>query len=866
MDNTASPTPVSIEALLAHAEWVRGLALALVRDADSASDIEQEVWREAFEKPPESSSNVRGWLAQVARNAVRMQLRSAHRARERESSVARQEAQPSTLDVVAEAELSRSLADHVIALAEPYRTTLLLRYFRSQTVDEIAAQQGVSRETVRTRQRRGLELLRAKLDATHTSRSEWLSALAPWTARARTIAAAGVGGALAWKLLLAVGVVVAACWVWRSESSAPAPSTAMNAPTGEALARPPDTEAAQANPPETKEPGSRDRNPIQAPYPPKTPPGPASTIDAKVLDLKGQPFAGFAVEYRLEHEPKWVSDGLDMGDEVVDMSAQVRHLIQSSPEQIRLFLEQFPGRPGLREVLEGKTPPRPRAASETHGDLHVALPEGNWKRFDLEQRFAIVTDLRPEGAAIPVWVIAPCIHVAGTVVDEEGAPIPHGNVSTSTDIEDMSVFGGESGGEYLGASAMCDERGRFDLPCTPIVPRLDATVYANGFEPRSLPELTQDDLALRIVLQRAKVENRTHVRGIVVDEHGAPVAKASILFGQNGGTTDDHGAFDVVVTHSQPGEALQAVKRGFQPAVIPDLGQYKLKSIEGLVLRLGPAALSIQGRVLDLEGAPVAGAHVQVVEGTPAGSHSAYLEDVADDRWQVGVKSDADGRFILGGLSERTYRIMAWVEKRGLIAASPPIAAGSSDVELRARASDFQARLTGHVVTRRGVPLEKVDVVIELPTFVSRGHSQFMTYGRVSTDAAGRFELHDVPLELVQLLVSGRAIHTDSAQLPSPRTDDVEILARIEMRVRLEVADPAVDRLGFLDEKGQRASVTAHFPHTESQQYELHRADGAFAEFSVTDDVATVILKSGDAEVRRVPLDVRRESRVTLRL
>jgi hypothetical protein len=209
---------------------------------------------------------------------------------------------------------------------------------------------------------------------------------------------------------------------------------------------------------------------------------------------------------------------------------------------------------------------------------------------------------------------------------------------------------------------------------------------------------------------------------------------------------------------------------------------------------------------------------------------------------------------------------MAWVEKRGLIAISAPIAAGTADVELRASADAFQERLKGRVVSRRDVPLENVDVSIELLIFAARNRTQLIPYGRVSTDAAGRFELHEVPNELVELWVSGRAIHTDSVPLPVPRTDYVEVTAAIEMRVRLEVADAAVDLVAFLDEKGKTASVEAHFPHTESQQYELDRVDGAFAEFSVTDAVATIVLRHGKEELRRVPLDVRREARVTLQL
>jgi protocatechuate 3,4-dioxygenase beta subunit len=719
---------------------------------------------------------------------------------------------------------------------------------------------------VRTRQRRGLELLRAKLDATHTSRTEWLAALASLARSSRSAATAGAAGALVWKMLLAAAIVVVGWRMLSEEHAMTPPSTALSAPSGESLATSTPDAASGATPTGAADSAGAQRDAIQAPYPPKHPPAPASTVDAQLLDLKGQPFVGLEVEYRLEHEPHWQADGLDIGDEVIGMNENVRKLFESSPREVERFLEQFPGRPGLREVMLGQPPPRPRAVSDASGRIHLALPEGTWKRFVVGERFAILTEIQPERVAVPHWVIAPCIHIAGTVVDEEGAPVQAANVQGSTHIEDLALFGGESGGEYQSSYASCDAQGRFDVACTPITPELDATVYAAGFESRNLPALTHDDLALRVVMKRTKAEVRPHVRGVVVDENGSPVPKASILFGQNGGLSDEHGTFDLEVGYSQPGEPLQAVKRGFQPAVIPDLGQYGFKTIEDVVLRLGPAALSIEGRVLDRGGAAVAGAHVQLIDGTPAGTHSAYLEDVVDDRWHVGVQADADGHFTLGGLSARTYRVMAWKEKRGLIAVSAPIAAGSTDVVLRASPSAFQELLTGRVVTRRGVPLENVEVTVELPTFVSRSHSQFTACGRVSTDAAGHFELHDVPLELVQLWVSGRAIHTDSFQLPIPRTDSVEVTAAIEMRVHLEVADAAVDHVTFLDESGKVATVEAHFPHTESQQYEITRVEGSFAEFSLTDEVATIVLKHGDTELRRVPLDVRREARVTLQL
>src|SRR4051812_17769269 len=113
MENAEPLKTASLEALLAHADWVRSLSRALVRDVDTANDIEQEVWREAVERPPANLAHPRGWLTRVAQNAARMQMRSRNRSRAREIDSARNEAVPSTLDIVAEAEMSRSLAEIV---------------------------------------------------------------------------------------------------------------------------------------------------------------------------------------------------------------------------------------------------------------------------------------------------------------------------------------------------------------------------------------------------------------------------------------------------------------------------------------------------------------------------------------------------------------------------------------------------------------------------------------------------------------------------------------------------------------------------------------------------------------------------------
>jgi RNA polymerase sigma-70 factor (ECF subfamily) len=60
--------------------------------------------------------------------------------------------------------LRRRLVAALLALEEPYRAALLLRYFEDLSVPEVALRLGVPLETARTRLRRGLARLRERLD------------------------------------------------------------------------------------------------------------------------------------------------------------------------------------------------------------------------------------------------------------------------------------------------------------------------------------------------------------------------------------------------------------------------------------------------------------------------------------------------------------------------------------------------------------------------------------------------------------------------------------------------------------------------------------------------------------------------------
>ncbi|MHC4930977.1 MAG: sigma-70 family RNA polymerase sigma factor, partial [Planctomycetota bacterium] len=197
---------VDIESLLQHRPFVRRLARSLVRDESRADDLVQETWMAALRNPPRSRGAVRAWLASVVRKLAWTQRRSDERrvARERRGPTPATARLPE--EALERAQWHRRVVDAVMELAEPYRTTILLRYFEELSGEEIARLQEIPSATVRTRLRRGLDQLRKRLDEeVEGGRRAWMLALLPFALEDLPPAPpAGVS----WKVA-AAGVVVA---------------------------------------------------------------------------------------------------------------------------------------------------------------------------------------------------------------------------------------------------------------------------------------------------------------------------------------------------------------------------------------------------------------------------------------------------------------------------------------------------------------------------------------------------------------------------------------------------------------------------------------------------------------------------------
>src|SRR5258705_644359 len=105
-------------------------------------------------------------------------MRGQERRTYREKVAATPDAVPSAEEVLERETARRGLVEAVFKLEEPYRSALVLRYFEDLPPREVARRLKVPVETARTRIKRGLEMLRARLSRGNgPGRSVWCVAL-----------------------------------------------------------------------------------------------------------------------------------------------------------------------------------------------------------------------------------------------------------------------------------------------------------------------------------------------------------------------------------------------------------------------------------------------------------------------------------------------------------------------------------------------------------------------------------------------------------------------------------------------------------------------------------------------------------------
>lgn len=204
---------VPFEQLLAHREWGRELARRLVLDDARADDLAQETWLAAL-RTQVRGETPRAWLATVLRRgAGRMRRTDARRVRRETVAVERRGVAESPADTLARAEAHEDVVRAVMALEDPYKTAVLLRFFDDLPPREIARRMGAPVESVRSYVRTGLERMRTQLEGRHGG--AWRAALAPLVLSKKSAGAAigvhaAMGAIVMGTKIVAAAVVVAA--------------------------------------------------------------------------------------------------------------------------------------------------------------------------------------------------------------------------------------------------------------------------------------------------------------------------------------------------------------------------------------------------------------------------------------------------------------------------------------------------------------------------------------------------------------------------------------------------------------------------------------------------------------------------------
>ncbi len=226
------PSP---EAVLDELEGLRALARSLVHGDTEADDLIQDTAIAAITHPPDGERPARPWLATVLRNRWRMNRRADSRRRAREHAVAPDdmtdgENHEAAAERIDRARILERLAAALVALDEPFRTTVIRRYLDGESAAEIARAQGVPPGTVRWRLKTGLDRLRADLD---TSQPTWKRSLVPFVAvKGAAVVKAKTSVAILIAFIALLGTVFFVIVKARSSDEKPAQTTTNSTRSG----------------------------------------------------------------------------------------------------------------------------------------------------------------------------------------------------------------------------------------------------------------------------------------------------------------------------------------------------------------------------------------------------------------------------------------------------------------------------------------------------------------------------------------------------------------------------------------------------------------------------------------------------------
>jgi RNA polymerase sigma factor (sigma-70 family) len=767
--------------LVAQSRFLRALARRLIRDEHGAEDLVQDTLVVALENGIPAHRRPAPWLAGILKNLVRMSIRTdARRRRREERTTPRAPADPA--DVAERLESQERLLQAVRDLPEPYRATLVARYFDEMSAEDIAKGQGIPASTVRTRTLRGLALLRERLDGESRGRRAWVLALLPIARLPESTGAAAAAsstitmGAMvmsAKKILAVIAVLLilatggAVTYVASRDDEPETARVSRTAAAGATSHESAEDTAPEAPLPEPVDLAAADRD---------------LDLFGRITDREGTPVAGATLEALCFPWRRSRTLNIDGRDEVVIVRATrsardgtfAIRLTRGRLVDLRIRAEGFAKtiipRCQAGERIETVLTPGAEflVRCMTEGGKPVAGVVVRLKRWPESRRPVVdrrgVTDVRGEAlfrgltpGKVRVTAEHPD-HVADgrsdPAVPAEGRGtydlvLPTGRTITGL-VKDadtgVPIVGARVGEMWLLRRAVrTDSDGRFVIRGWIDGGYRDLHVIAEGYGRQR-----------RIVPSEGEIEFTLHrgdeVTGRIVDCEGMPVAEALVHAVASRGRGVPEQEIDTRSCRSGPngrfrltslrrdmgGHQLVVLSRGYGKLIIP----FPVAEDAPGAIDLGDVVLSpgraVEGHVLDGHGDPLAGYLVEIE------SAGAWVRSTPQYGDQEARRTDDLGRFRFPDLSPGSYQIcLTGAETVGRITRSVDLPADRdvTDLEIRIRTARTagtadERTLRVRVVDDTGSPVAGVWV-----------HTPKQIGPAPRTDSGGRTVIKGVPRE-----------------------------------------------------------------------------------------------------------------------
>ena len=463
-------------------------------------------------------------------------------------------------------------------------------------------------------------------------------------------------------------------------------------------------------------------------------------------------------------------------------------------------------------------------------------------------------------------VVAPCADLHGLIVDEEQGGVKNARVAVDLPENALSRIPQDlsQSGTADDWSVLADAAGRFEFRRAYTALGARIRVSAPGF--LTAWEEVPSDIRrpLTITLARDPNAGTTRITGVVVRADGSATSAAIVVFADSRVACDAEGRFSIPVIKERAGDdwPLAAFEPGSQGVSIPKFGQVVRQSageIPAQRLVLGGPALSIRGHVLDDRGEPLAGCTVALLDPVVASdvtSPPTTVEELASNNPGV-RRTDADGSFELGGLSERDYRLQVVDDQRLGRIETDPIRAGANDVVVRYPADAMVHELRGRVVGRDGTPLEGVQVNVMVVTSRIGTHRSAKGFEPKISGPDGSFRFTDVPRRNAELQLSASTIANKNIPLDGlDLSSSVDVVADRYCPVRFAGLDDATTPqwVGAVDAQGHELMVFRDSGNRRSGSNRMQLGDDSAQVYLVSEAVTEFVRYSPyDAAVARQP-------------